>query len=116
MCLTILKKRKETDEVRLMASPAYRFPGLKLRQQKPKQTINSSELKRMGSKFRECRYLHFWTENQQWESGSGVCACVLRHCSCVRLCYSVDCGGADPLWTVACLCSLPKNSVLFIQF
>ena len=45
--------------------------------------------------------------------GSGVCACVLSRCSCVRLCYSVDCGGADPLWPhglkpacVACLKTL----------
>ena len=110
MCLTIYKKRKENKWSETYdISSLYRFPGLTLRQQEPKQTNNSSVSKRVRSKFRECRHLHFWTENQQWALESGVCACVLSRCSCFRLCYSVDCGGADPLWTVACLCSLPKN-------
>ena len=36
----------------------------------------------------------------------GASPCVLSRCSCFQLCYSVDCGGADPLWTVACLKTL----------
>ena len=114
MCLTIYKKRKENKwRETYDISSLYRFPGLKLRQQEPKQTNNSSVSKRVRSKFRECRHLHFWTENQQWALESGVCACVLSRCSCVRLCYSVDCGGADCLWPhwlypacVACLKTL----------
>ena len=114
MCLTIYKKRKENKWSETYdISSLYRFPGLKLRQQEPKQTNNSSVSKRVRSKFRECRHLHFWTENQQWALESGVCACVLSRCSCVRLCYSVDCGGADcllPHWLypacVACLKTL----------